>query len=127
MRKATAIELDDAQRKKLMGLAHSNTTEVRLARRAGIVLLAADGFDTHEIGEMLGVGRVQAGRWRALYVTGGFKAIARADREFQNARDAIARRAHRCRTGPARWRTHVLDRAAGAAQNAARRDQQTAR
>ncbi len=29
MRKATAIELDDAQRKKLMGLAHSNTTEVR--------------------------------------------------------------------------------------------------
>ena len=75
MRKATAIELDDAQRKKLMRLAHSNTTEVRLARRAGIVLLAADGFDNHEIGEMLGVGRIQAGRWRARYANGGFKAI----------------------------------------------------
>jgi len=75
MRKATAIELDDAQRKKLMRLAHSNTTEVRLARRAGIVLLAADGFDNHEIGEMLGVGRVQAGRWRARYANGGLKAI----------------------------------------------------
>ena len=42
MRKASAIELDDAQREKLVKLAHSNTTEVRLARRAGIVLLAAD-------------------------------------------------------------------------------------
>ncbi len=75
MRKVAAIELDDAQRKKLMGLAQSHTTEVHLARRAGIVLLAADGFDNHEIGEMLGVGRVQAGRWRARYATGGFKAI----------------------------------------------------
>lgn len=77
MRKATAIELDDATRKKLMRLAHSNTTEVRLARRAGIVLLAADGFDNHEIGEMVGVGRVQAGRWRARYAVGGLKAIER--------------------------------------------------
>ncbi len=75
MRKARAIGLESTQRKKLMKLAHSNTTEVRLARRAGIVLLAADGFDNHEIGEMLGVGRVQAGRWRARYASGGFKAI----------------------------------------------------
>ena len=76
MRKAKAIELDDAQRKKLMKLAHSNTAQVRLARRAGIVLLAADGLDNHEIGEMLDVGRVQAGRWRAWYAVGGVKAIA---------------------------------------------------
>ena len=38
MRAASAIELDDAQRVKL---AHSNAAEARLARRAGIVLLAA--------------------------------------------------------------------------------------
>ena len=75
-RKAKAIELDDAQRKKLMKLAHSNTAQVRLARRAGIVLLAADGLDNHEIGEMLDVGRVQAGRWRVRYAVGGVKAIA---------------------------------------------------
>ena len=41
MRKATAIELDDAQREKLV-LAQSNTTEVRLARRASIVLTGKD-------------------------------------------------------------------------------------
>jgi transposase len=75
MRHASAIELDDKQRAKLTRLANSNTAEVRLARRAGIVLLAADGFDNHDIGEMLGVGRVQVGRWRARYAAGGFAAI----------------------------------------------------
>ena len=34
MRVASAIELTDAQRERLIKLAHSNTTEVRVARRA---------------------------------------------------------------------------------------------
>jgi transposase len=59
----------------LVKLAHSNTTEVRLARRASIVLLAADGLDNHKIGEILGIGRIQAGRWRERYAVGGLKAI----------------------------------------------------
>ena len=75
MRHASVIELDDTQRQKLVKLAQSKPTEVRLARRAGIVLLAADGFNNHDIGEMIGVGRVQVGRWRARYAAGGFKAI----------------------------------------------------
>ena len=61
MRKAQVIELDDAQREKLVKLAQSNTTEVRLARRASIVLLAADDLVNRQIGEILGVGRIQAG------------------------------------------------------------------
>ena len=77
MRKAVAIELDDAQREKLVRLAHSSITEVRLARRASIVLLAADGLDNHRIGEILGVDRIQAGRWRQRYAVGGLKAIER--------------------------------------------------
>ena len=64
-----------AQRDKLVKLAHSNTTEVRLARRAGIVLLAADGLDNYRISEILGVGRIQVGRWRERYAAGGLKAI----------------------------------------------------
>ena len=75
MRVASAIELDDAQREKLVKLAHSNTTEVRLARRAGIVLLAADGLDNRKIAELVGVGRIQVGRWRERYARGGLKAI----------------------------------------------------
>jgi transposase len=77
MRVASAIELDEVQRKELMKLAHSNTTEVRLARRAGIVLLAADGLDNREIAELMGVGRIQVGRWRERYAAGGVKAIER--------------------------------------------------
>ena len=34
MRVASAIELDEARREELVKLAHSNTAEVRLARRA---------------------------------------------------------------------------------------------
>jgi len=62
-------------REELMRLAHSNTTEVRLARRAGIVLLAAGGLDNRKIAELIGVGRIQVGRWRERYVEGGLKAI----------------------------------------------------
>ena len=75
MRKASAIDLDEVQRERLVKLAHSNTTAVRLARRASIVLLAADGLDNHKIGEILGVGRIQAGRWRERYAVGGLQAI----------------------------------------------------
>jgi len=75
MRKAEVIELNDTQREKLVKLAHSNTTEVRLARRASIVLLAADGLSNRQIGEILGVGRIQAGRWRDRYTAGGMQAI----------------------------------------------------
>ena len=75
MRVASAIELDEAQREKLVKLAHSNTTEVRLARRVSIVLLAADGLDNRKIAELVGVGRIQVGRWRERYAAGGLKAI----------------------------------------------------
>ena len=75
MRVASAIELDDAQREKLVKLADSNRSEVRLARRAGIVLLAAEGLDNHKIAELIGVGRIQVGRWRERYAQGGLKAI----------------------------------------------------
>jgi len=44
---------------------------VRLARRAGIVLLAADGLDNRMIADLIGVGRIQVGRLRIpLIVTG---------------------------------------------------------
>ena len=69
------LELGDAQRDMLVKLAPSNTTEVRLARRASIVLLAADGLNNREIAQIIGVGRIQVGRWRERYVAGGLKAI----------------------------------------------------
>lgn len=75
MRVATEIELTPLQRDCLIGIAESQTTEVRLTRRAGIVLFCADGLDNKTVGQMLGVDRIQVGRWRERYAAGGLAAI----------------------------------------------------
>jgi transposase len=46
-----------------------------MARRAQIVLLAADGLENRQIAAQVGVGRVQVSRWRDRYADGGLAAI----------------------------------------------------
>ena len=75
MRKAAAIVLLSEERAQLLQLARSKTVSVRLARRAQIVLGAADGLDNRTIAVQVGVGRVQVGRWRNRYIEGGLAAI----------------------------------------------------
>ncbi len=75
MRKAGEIVLLNEERAQLLRLARSKTVSVRLARRAQIVLGAADGLDNHTIAAQVGVGRVQVGRWRNRYLQGGLAAI----------------------------------------------------
>jgi transposase len=65
---ATEIVLTQDERGELTRLVRSKLASVRLEQRAGIVLLAVDGFQNKDIAQMLGVGRVQAGRWRERYV-----------------------------------------------------------
>ena len=67
MRVAPEILLADDERVVLMNLVRSRLTSVRLEQRAGIVLLAADGFQNKDIAQMLSVGRVQVSRWRNRY------------------------------------------------------------
>jgi transposase len=75
MRVATPIQLSPDEEQKLTRLARSNTTSVRLARRARIVLLAAAGLENQAIADQLKIGRVQVGRWRERYAQGGLEAI----------------------------------------------------
>ncbi len=75
MRVAPEIVLSPEDRKRLQQWARSNTVSVRLARRARIVLSAADGLDNETIAAQLGLGRVQVGRWRTRYAQGGLRAI----------------------------------------------------
>lgn len=75
MRVAPTIELSADEEQLLTRLARSNTTSVRLARRAHIVLLAAAGLDNKEIAAQMNIGRVQVGRWRERYAQGGMAAI----------------------------------------------------
>lgn len=64
VRIAPAISLTDEQKAELTRLSRSGRTSVRLAQRARIVLLAAQGLQNKEIAEQLGIGRVQVARWR---------------------------------------------------------------
>lgn len=67
VRVAIEIVLTDGERAELTGLVRSKLTSVRLAQRAHIVLLAADGLQNKDIAARLAVGRVQVSRWRDRY------------------------------------------------------------
>ncbi len=77
LRVAPTIELTDEQQSELTQLSRSKCTSVRLAQRAQIVLLAAQGLTNKNIGELLGIGRVQVARWRERYIESGMQGIER--------------------------------------------------
>ena len=77
MRVAPAISLTDEQQRELARLARSKRTSVRLAQRAQIVLLAAQGLQNKDIAEQLGIGRVQVARWRERFLESGLQGIER--------------------------------------------------
>lgn len=77
LRVATTILLTNEQERELTGLARSKRTSVRLAQRAQIVLLAAQGLQNKDIAEQLGIGRVQVARWRERYLECGLPGIER--------------------------------------------------
>ena len=77
LRVAPGIELTPEQEGELTRLARSKRTSVRLAQRAQIVLLAAQGLQNKDIAEQLGVGRVRVARWRERYLESGLQGIER--------------------------------------------------
>ncbi len=77
LRVAPAIELTKKQEVELTRLARSKRTSVRLAQRAQIVLLAAQGQQNKDIAQQLGIGRVQVARWRERFLQSGVQGIKR--------------------------------------------------
>ena len=77
VRVAPTVVLSEEQKAELNKLVRSKLTSVRLAQRAQIVLLAAQGMQSKDIAERLGVGRVQVSRWRERYVESGLEGIER--------------------------------------------------
>ena len=77
MRVALQIELSGEEREMLEKLVRSKRTSVRLTQRARIVLLASAGMRNQAIAQELGIGRVQAGRWRERYTRLRFAGIER--------------------------------------------------
>jgi transposase len=77
MRVAPEIVLTSEERAELKRLVHSKLTSVRLAQRARIVLLAAQGMQSKDIAAQLQIGRVQVSRWRERYAETRFAGIER--------------------------------------------------
>ena len=77
VRVAPEIVLTGEERGELKRLVRSKLTSVRLAQRAHIVLLAADGMMSKDIAEKLGVGALQVSRWRQRYAQARLAGIER--------------------------------------------------
>src|SRR5216684_1355316 len=77
MRIAAKVELSEAQRKQLETWATGRTVPVRLAERAKMILLAAQGKTDKEIGVDLDIWRGTVARWRARFIADGVAGIER--------------------------------------------------
>ena len=75
MRVAPRIELSDEQRTALEAWANGRKTPVRVAERARVVLLAAEGKQNLEIAETLTISVQKAARWRWRFLAKGLAGL----------------------------------------------------
>jgi transposase len=73
--KATEIRLDPQMRSTLEGLLRASTTEQRMAKRANIVLLAADGWASRAIAREVGVMTGVVSVWRKRFAASGMDGL----------------------------------------------------
>jgi transposase len=69
------IELTKDELEQLEGIVRSRTVEARLAQRAKMVLLTAEGHSQKEIAEILGCNVKTVGEWQRRWVDAGFGGI----------------------------------------------------
>jgi transposase len=82
---APALVLREGDRKKLGDLARLPSVPSGLAKRARMILLAADGVPNAEIARLAGVSRPTVIAWRARYESGGIAALGDARRSGRPA------------------------------------------
>ena len=102
---APALVLREGDRDRLAELARLPSVPSGLAKRARMVLLAADGMANAQIARAAGVSRPTVIGWRGRYEQGGIKAL-----EDEPAR-AARRRSTRSGSWSRRWRMRAARRA----------------
>jgi transposase len=75
-RRSGPITLSSEERIELARLIRSHSTPQHLARRARMIVLAADGVGVGETAGLLGVWRKGVSFWRARWLTGGGESAA---------------------------------------------------
>jgi transposase len=113
------LRITDGDRRILSSWIRAGTTPQRVARRARIVLLAADGCSGREIARQLGVSTHTVSLWRRRYLSGGPPALLR-DAPGRGRKgtviDAAAARVRALLASPPpanRWTVRALAAAAG--------------
>src|SRR3954453_21299073 len=77
---AAPLVLRDGDEQRLAAMVRSQTVTAAAAKRARIVLLAADGVPNAEIARRVGVSRPTVVGWRQRYTEAGMKGLADLDR-----------------------------------------------
>jgi len=118
MKVAVAIVLSAEEREELEKLARGRKVAVRVAERAKIVLLAAEGKQNQEIAKICGVTRRTVGVWRRRFaekrVTGLLKDAPRAGRRRSiDAEEIIRKTTQETPTAGTHWSTRSLAKATG--------------
>jgi transposase len=114
------LRLTDAQRTLLRSWARAGTTPQRVARRAAVILLSADGLSARSIARQLRISPRTAALWLGRYVQGGHEALWR-DAPGRGRRpsidpDAVSRVRALAKTAAptgGRWSIRQLARATG--------------
>jgi len=75
MRRATVVELTEAERKVLESWVRSGTTQRRLAERAAIILAAAEGKRTAEIAKDMSTRSARVSKWRTRFAREGIEGL----------------------------------------------------
>jgi transposase len=88
---AEALRLRDGDRGRLEAITRASTAPAGVARRARVVLLAADGVSNTEIADRVGVSRPTVLKWRDRYTQAGIDALVDLPRPGRKAEiDEIA-------------------------------------
>src|SRR3954470_19216683 len=118
MKVAVAIVLSAEEREELEKLARGRKVAVRVAERARIVLLAAEGKQNQEIAKICGVTRRTVGVWRRRFaekrVTGLLKDAPRAGRRrWIDAEEIVRKTTQETPAAGTHWSTRSLAKVMG--------------
>ncbi|MCA1733539.1 MAG: IS630 family transposase [Acidobacteria bacterium] len=129
MRIAPAVVLTETERRELERLAKGRRVPVRVAFRAKIVLLAAEGKENLRIAEDLNTTPRAVGKWRSRYVTGGLEMILkdapRGGRPSvvtpEKAAEIVRRTLKEKPKKATHWTSRTMAKAAGVSESSVRR------
>ncbi len=129
MRIAVSVLLTEEQRVRLQMWARGRRTPVRLAERARIILLAADGIADKDIAVKENCDRRTVARWRKRFVAQGLAGIERdaprpeAKRKIPTDKilHIVQKTTQESPPDGARWSTRSMARAVGVSEASVRR------